>query len=255
LSAGVIGAFLSLSCGGESTESDGDSGDDDAGGSGGTQGGSGGNTSRGGSTSNGGAGPAGGTSSGGTGGEIPDGTCDDIEPCGGDPEGTWNVRENCTEVLVPGLFEGVPGCENAVAAGSGVLEGTFTFTDGTATQETVTTVSVTIVVDDACAEAFTEIEGVTAADVCPLLDAQIMMDAQTPATCFVTNEGCRCDVTQEPQVTSGTDTYEVAGNRLVLGSGETYDFCVEGDEMGLSGTTVDPDSGATAELMLLLERE
>jgi hypothetical protein len=241
----ALGAALVMACSGESTTSDdGDSG----GGTGGSQGGSG---AKGGTSS-------GGTSTGGvsgTGGTPPDGTCDDIVPCGGDPTGSWVVRENCTEVLVDGLFEGTPGCEDVVAAGSGMLEGTFTFENGTATQDTTLTTSVTVTITDACAQGLTELPDVTAAELCPLLDLQLMMDPQTPANCAVANGGCRCDGTQAPTNNVGTDTYEVVGTRLLLGSGESYDFCQEGDALSLSGTSVDPQSGAVADLLVSLDRQ
>ncbi|HEX6274420.1 MAG TPA: hypothetical protein VFZ53_15365 [Polyangiaceae bacterium] len=217
----ALGAFVSMACGGESSSSDGD----DSGGS------------------------------GGTGGSLPDGTCDDIVPCGGDPTGTWIIRENCLEAVVPGLFEGVPGCENVHPVGSGTLEGTFTFENGVATQSTAQTVDVTVVIDDACAAALSMLPGVSAAALCPLLDAMLMMDPMTPADCAAVGADCRCDATQITEPTVQTDSYEVTGDQLVLGSGDAFDFCQQGDEMSLSGETVDAMSGATAEILVLLDRE
>jgi hypothetical protein len=222
----AVGAFVSIACGGESSSSDGDG--DDSGGSGGS-------------------------SSGGTGG-LPDGTCDDVTPCGGDPTGTWTIRENCLEAVIPDIF-GVPGCENVRPVGSGTLEGTFTFENGIATQSTEQTVDITVIIDDACAEAISMLPGVSAADLCPLLDAMLMMDPETPADCAAVGGDCRCDATQITEPTTQTDSYEVVGNQLVLGSGDTFDFCQEGDEMSLSGETVDATSGATAEILVLLDRE
>jgi hypothetical protein len=181
--------------------------------------------------------------------------CDDVTACGGDPTGTWTLRENCLEVVVPGLFEGVEGCENVRPVGSGTLEGTFTFEDGTATQNTQQTVDVTVIIDDACAEAISGLPGVSAAALCPLLDAMIMMDPETPADCAAVGDDCRCDGTQATEPVMQTDTYEVVGDQLVLGSGDTFDFCQEGDEMSLSGATVDATSGATAELLVFLDRQ
>jgi hypothetical protein len=245
----AVSAVFFMACSGESSSSDdGDSG----GGTGGSQGGS----SATGGTSSGGT-SSGGTSSGGvggTGGTPPDGSCDDIVPCGGDPTGTWVVRENCTEVLVEGLFEGTPGCEDVVAAGSGVLEGTFTFDNGVATQDTSLTASVTVFITDACAQGLTELPDVTAVQLCPLL-GQLMMDPETTTTCAASNGDCRCDGTQAPTITMETDTYEVVGTQLILGSGDTFDFCQDADGMDLSGSTVDPQSGAAADLMVTLDRQ
>ena len=89
-----------LACGGES-----DTNGDDGGEAGDSSGGTNSTGGRGGSTSTGGT--------GGTGGI--DGVCEDIMPCGGDPEGTWEVRENCAETLVPiSDFAMTPGCEDVV---------------------------------------------------------------------------------------------------------------------------------------------
>jgi hypothetical protein len=51
----------------------------------------------------------------------------------------------------------------------------------------------------------------------------------------------------------GTDTYLVMGNQLLLG-GDAFDFCQDGDELHLHGTTVDASTGADVALTLLLDR-
>jgi hypothetical protein len=256
LTASLLSAVLALACSGKSESFDDDDRDDESGGTSGS-----GGAATGGSAPKGGAGPSGGATTGGssgTGGSAgapPDGMCDDITPCGGDPTGTWVIRENCTEVVVPGLLDGYPGCENVVTAGSGTLEGTFTFENGIATQSTQQVVDVTVVIDDACAEAISGLPGVTANDLCPLLDAQLMMDATTPTSCAATPDGCRCDGTQMPEPTTQSDTYQVAGNRLLLGTDEEFDFCQQGDEMSLSGSTVDATSGASVDILVILDRQ
>jgi len=252
LAASLVSVVFALACSGKSTSSGDGDGDDDSGGTSGT-----GGSATGGSAGKGGTGPTGGSTTGGTagtGGEPPDGMCDDITPCGGDPTGTWTIRENCLEVVVPGLLDEYPGCENVVPVGAGTLTGTFTFENGIATQSTEQTVDVTVVIDDACAEAISGLP-VTANDLCPLLNQMFMMDAMTPASCVATPDGCRCDATQMPEPTMESDTYQVDGNRLLIGTDEAFDFCQQGDEMSLSGETVDATSGATAELLVLLDRQ
>jgi hypothetical protein len=219
-SVGVLSGLALSACGGESTEKF----DDGSSGRGGT---------------------------GGTGGI--DGVCEDITPCGGDPEGSWNVRENCAEVLLDGIVD-QPGCEDAVGRGSAAMEGTFTFSNGVATQDTVVTAYVSVVIDDTCAQALVGSDMITAADLCPLLDAQLMANPDTPLRCMPSSAGCECEGEQPPMANTGTDTYEIVGSQLLLGSGDIFDFCQDGDELHLHGTTIDASTGADVGLTLLLDR-
>lgn len=244
-----LGLLVGLSfaaCGGESETHGDDSSAGDAGEpSGGTStGGRGGTTSTGGSTTGG---------SGGTGGI--DGVCDEILPCGGDPEGSWNVRENCAEVLVPiEDFAGVAGCADVLGRGSGEIEGTFTFADGIMTQDIVITSTVTVTITDECAQGLFGSPDITAADLCPLLDSMFMNDMTTMGSCAATSEGCQCDGTQAPMPNTTMAAYTVVGNQLDFGDGEPFDFCQEGDELHLHGVTNDPTTGQSAALTLLLDR-
>jgi hypothetical protein len=184
--------------------------------------------------------------------------CEGITPCGGDPLGTWNVSENCTEVLLdlgPEL-----GCESIPAAGSAVVTGTFTFADGLMTQDIVQTVDVTMTIDDACAEALIGLPGVTAADACPLINAQLMTNPDTPGTCAVAPGGCRCDFAQAPTATMQADPYEVVGNQIIVtdstdGPMGALDFCQEGDELHLHADGVDLATAALGSLTILLARQ
>ena len=243
-SVAAVGALALSACGGES-ESNGDdgSGGEDPSGNGGSTAGT---------TTQGGSGGTAGTPTGGTAGTGIDGVCEAITPCGGDPEGSWNVTENCAEVLVTGVVE-YPGCENVVGRGSAEVTGTFTFSSGVVIQNIVVTPNVTVVVTDVCAQGIVGSDMVTAAALCPVLDATLMNDPETPLRCSVTSEGCECAGEQPSQTTMGTDTYQIVGNQLMIG-GDTFDFCQEGDELHLHGTTVDATSGQTISLTLLLDR-
>jgi hypothetical protein len=233
----LVVALSFFACGGESETN----GDDDSGGEAGD--------------SSGGTTATGGSSTGGTGGMI-DGVCDEILPCGGDPEGTWSVRENCAEVLVPiEAFAMTPGCENVLGRGSGDIEGTFTFENGMMTQDIVITTTVTVTVTDSCAQGIIGSPDITAADLCPLLDSMFMNDMTTMGSCEATSEGCQCDGTQEPMPSMSTGAYTIMGEKLVPADGsEPFDFCQDGDELHLHGVTSDPTTGQTAALTLLLDR-
>jgi hypothetical protein len=257
-SLAAVSALLLCACGGSSETSDDDDGA--AGEPSGTGGSNGGSSAKGGA-----AGTTAGTTAtggnggiGGTGGEPPDGVCEDITACGGDPLGTWNVSENCTEVLLDLGAEF--GCESVPAAGSAIVTGTFTFADGLMTQDTVQTAYITMTIDDACAEAFTMLPGVTAVDVCPLANVQLMMNPDTPGTCAVAGDVCRCDVTQPPTPNMQSDPYEVVGNQIIVtdsvdGTMGTLDFCQEGDELHLHADGVDLAAGTLGSLTILLERQ
>jgi hypothetical protein len=261
-SVGAVSALFFLACGGNSeTSSDDDSGGE-AGEPSGTGGSNGGSTAKGGTAGTNGGTPAtggaptGGT--GGTGGEPPDGVCEDITACGGDPLGIWNVSENCTEVVLDLGAE--LGCESIPATGSAVVTGTFTFADGLMTQDTVQTVDVTMLIDDACAQTLVGLPNVTAADVCPLVSAQLMMDPDTPGTCAVAPGGCRCDVTQGPTPNVQADPYEVVGTQIIVtdsadGTTGALDFCQEGDELHLHADAVDLATATLGSLTILLARQ
>lgn len=258
----VLVAGLSFSaCGGESERIDdasagdagepSDTGGTSTGGRGGTSTGGRGGTSTGG---RGGTPSTGGSSTGGTGGI--DGMCDEIVPCGGDPEGTWSVRENCLEVLVTDIQEFLqyPACRGVVGRASGDVEGTFTFADGIMTQDIVVTAFVTVTINDECAQGIVGSPDITAADLCPLLDAQFMSDPETPGSCAPTSEGCQCDAMQAPMPSTNMGAYTVVGDQLVAEDGTSFDFCQEGDELHLHGYPADAQTGQVAGLTVLLDR-
>jgi len=239
-----------LACGGESTEFNKHGSDDDSGGSG-AQGATGG-APRGGATSTGGSGPAG---TGGAGGstEPPDGVCEDITPCGGDPQGSWNVRDSCFELLVP-IFPDEPGCEDIIGAATADVSGTFTFDNGALTNTLTTSLRMTFLLHDACAQSLVGSPDVAAADVCPLLDAELSMNPDTPGTCAVATGGCRCDITTAPTTETNTGTYQIVGNQLVDETGSAIDFCQRDDELHLHSEAVDVATSSLGALTLLLDR-
>jgi hypothetical protein len=250
-----VSALFFFACGGNSETS---IDDDGAAGENGTGGSNGGSSAKGGTA---GASPTGGKGgTGGTGGttEPPDGVCEDITACGGDPLGSWNVRENCTEVILdlgPEL-----GCESIPAAGSVTVTGTFTFADGLMTQDIVQTADITMTIDDACAQTLVGLPNVTAADVCPLISAQLMTNPDTPGTCAVATDGCRCDMTQAPTANMQADPYEVVGTQIIVtdatdGTMGALDFCQDGDELHLHADGVDLAAAALGSLTILLERQ
>jgi hypothetical protein len=243
---GVMSSFA-VACGGESTEFS-DKGDETGGKGGGS--GTGGSSSKGGSSGTTGKGGTGGT--GGT-TEPPDGVCEDITACGGDPEGTWNVTESCFEAVIPFFDE--PGCENSPGRASIDVSGTFTFEGGTMTTDLMTSAHVTIVIDDLCAQTQSGLEGITAADLCPVINAQFAMTAMLDGSCTAVPEGCRCDGAQPEMPSQGTDTYDIVGNQIILSDGSAMDYCREGEQLHLHSDAVDITESAVAGLTVLLDRQ
>jgi hypothetical protein len=181
-----------------------------------------------------------------------DGMCEDIMACGGDPTGTWDVRENCAETLVP-IFAGTPGCEHVMAAASIEFEGAFGFHDGVATRNVSSTANFTATIDDPCAQALIGLPGITAADACLLINLEFMMNPDTTGTCSAVAEGCRCDGVQSEPATEQSDTYQIVGNQIVLDeSGQAFDFCRDGDELHMHGV-IDADQASGIEVTLLLD--
>ena len=240
-----------LACSGESSDfSDGD-------GDSGTGGSQGGTSSKGGTTGKGGAPSGGATATGGTGGSTtdppPDGVCEDITPCGGDPEGSWNIRDSCFELLVP-IFPDQPGCEDILAGATADVSGTFTFDNGALTNTLTTSLRMAFTLHDACAQSLVGSPDVTAADLCPLVSAELAMNPDTPGTCAVAIGGCRCDVATAPTTDSTTGTYTIAGNQLIDETGAAIDFCQREDELHLHSDVVDVATSSLGGLTLLMDR-
>jgi len=208
--------------------------------------GKGGSTGLGGRAGSGGTGPAG---TGGTGTPTHLGDCDDFTPCGGDPEGTWRVTDTCMELT----FSTLPaGCENMIDDFSIDVEGTYTIADGTVTSSIAVNSSMTLVIDDTCAQALIGSELITAALACPLIEQQASEDPETAMTCEIEGANCVCVQTQMPAPQETTDTYTISGNQLVDSDGAAIDFCAEGDSLLLQ-TAPTPDVTAVNEAKLVLE--
>jgi hypothetical protein len=258
---GLVVALAAAGCGdsngdddaaaGESGKS-GSSGSSSSGGSGNASGGSG-NASSGGAAvtpPRGGSGGTSGSSSGGspgTGGRggTPAGiSCDAFDECGGDPTGTWNVRDSCFEFFIEPFAE-YPACQGAFQSKASVT-GSYTLVDGTVTWDTVVTVDVAVTISDACAS---DLAGspITAAELCPSLEESFMEQGTfASADCGGTST-CVCDLAMPPETSSGTDTYVLSGNTLVDSEGDVTGFCVEGDVLSLQTTTDEANATMTLE--------
>jgi len=266
-------AFALAACGGSSDDDDDDDGgaggDDGAGtggvsGKGGTGTGGTGLVGKGGSAGSGSAGKGGtggtagrgggaGTGTGGSGGTgMPTqvGDCDEFTPCGGDPEGTWRVQETCMEVT----FAMLPaGCENMIQDFDVDMVGTYAIEAGTVTSNVAMNTQMTLVIDDACAQAFAGSSLITAELACPGLEQQAADDPETTMTCDFDGTNCVCLQTQTPAPETNTDTFQISGNQLIDADGQATDFCTEGDSLLLQTSTAPDDVSIVSDIKLVLE--
>jgi hypothetical protein len=257
-SAGTGGSSAGSSAGGKS--SSGGTGNSGRGGSAGTNA-AGSDSSGTGGTSDGAGGADGGTSgtggssggSAGTGGEPPDvplnQMCEDFEPCGGDPEGSWTVIDTCLETVGDLGLTDTPGCEDAVEGVGAVVEGTRTYENGEVTYEQTVTGRMQILVTDACAQGLLGTEDVDASMLCPLLPSLAgmgMTSMLSDIECAVgSDDECHCDGYYDGGTTTTTTTYTVDGSTITQGNGEVYDFCQQGDSLILH------DVGDTGEMQVV----
>jgi hypothetical protein len=209
----VLGAVLGAGCGG-------------TGGTGGSS-----RTGRtGGSSGAGGSSGTGGEAGDGAAGGGPSPSCG-LTACGGELDGLWNAREVCVTELEP---TSEPGCEHALAH-SAEIEGTYTFFAATGrllTDVTLTSI-VTLEVDDACATALAG-DVATADLACPELQARYDADPSfESAECAMQGELCRCVLVAPPTSQNVLNDYTTSGTRIVDGQGDTVEYCVEADELGL----------------------
>lgn len=255
-------------CGGSSSGDDngGAGGEDNAGtggtsGTGGTGGSATGGTAAAGKGGTGASAGQGGTGGAGTGGTNTSGTggtgvptqigdCDEFTPCGGDPTGTWRVTETCMEVTFA-MFPAA--CDDMIQDFEVDMVGTYTFESGVVERDMAMHSRLTLVMDDACAQAYLGSDLVTAEDVCPFLEQGASEDPATTMTCDFDGENCVCLQTQMPAAEKTSEPYQVSGNGLINGQGEPVDFCTEGDSLLLQSSTVPDDTTIVSELKLVLE--
>jgi hypothetical protein len=167
----------------------------------------------------------GGVSNGSTGG----GTCGQIEPCGGNPEGTWKVTSSCANsaALMSAFTEGLGGsCTGATISNVSVTSsGTLSVNSDMSYVITGTqNVKFTMTLPASC------LNGETCAD----LTTELQNDFPN-ASCTGTGS-CACALTENnSQDDSGT--YTISGTQILISSAaqgpSTQSFCVQGNTLHL----------------------
>jgi len=162
-------------------------------------------------------------------------SCPTFTPCGGNEIGTWYVTDVCVEESV--LFEDLfTACSTAViddipeAPASGVV----TFTGTTVDRYAVAAITADILIPNSCA-------------FCQCTTFEALLDkAGLDATCDTTCNGsqeCACTIHANLLIDE-TGTYTAASNTITIGNGQTFDYCVNGNQFQYVDTTVtDPEPG------------
>lgn len=254
----AIVAIAVAGCGGAT--SDPDAAPEQSGGRGGSvsggapQGGfaSGGGSTRGG-TSSGGASDAGSPSvTGGTsaqGGSLSLGgregkivgtaDCSSFERCGGEPQGEWKIRHACWDAPSSpgkGLFTD-PECSGAHTSRYRTISGSYLIENGMMELLGEQSLVTDITAGRTCIEAVT---GETASEESCGAVASILTNEEQRASCaFRENAGCVCSVTSDTEPLEYSSSYEIEGAFITDDHGNTLQFCVQADELGISIPTED----------------
>jgi uncharacterized membrane protein YgcG len=189
-------------------------------------------------SSAGGTGGAGGGAGGTTGGGGSTGSssCANVEACGGDLLGTWNVTSSCLKVSgeldVSNL--GI-GCTTMGITGSREVSGKWTATsDGKYKDETTTKGEEEITMDPKCLE----VSGTTT--TCENIGAVIQTSGYSAIDCAdAAGGGCTCTATIDQKAGIGFVAYEppisgsytTADNEFTADEERTYSYCVSDTEM------------------------
>lgn len=219
----------------------------------------GGAAATGGGTGTGGAAPGSGGSTPGSGGSAPgsggtveepppEASCENVEPCGGDPAGVWFAIDSClsssgTANLVA---LGIGCAEGAVTGGTYEVFGNWAFdaASGILTDTTQTTGTVELGLGPECKDVSATL--VPCSEVAGPLSS-IGFSSGTCVDSTTITDGCDCtgEVDQTyvagflTTATSDVALYTVSGNTLSLQGNVTvdYDFCVDGEYMHVTPKT------------------
>jgi hypothetical protein len=152
--------------------------------------------------------------------------CEPFVPCGGSVTGNWVYSAGCIGVGDLGLSLQDDSCEAVSADIEAEVGGTLRFSGSTVQHDGSGSGSGVLRIPTFCTLA---IGG------CPGLRDLIENDDDA---CDQTGSDCLCDfVMQETEWTR--DTYQISGTTLTLGSGRTFDYCVEGNELTYRETSED----------------
>ena len=196
-----------------------------------------------GTTGNGATGGTGGTSSTGNGGSCPDGAA-----CGGNVIGTWMVTSSCLKVtgqLDPTLVS--LNCPAPQVTGSLSVSGTWTAnSDGTVSDNTITTGTEQFTLDKACLILS------STPVACEKIGSLFKTLGYATVTCAMAGTDCACTATVQQTgglgVVSGSPAatnYTTTGSTLTtMGDANTnYTYCAQGNMLTVTPHSTSPTVG------------
>jgi hypothetical protein len=142
--------------------------------------------------------------------------CPTFDPCGGDPEGTWQYVDACVVESFDVLSDVCPGL--TVSDEVGTVQGTVRVLAGLIDRESRVHLSATVSVPPSCAVA-----GCAAVE-------SLLVEAFDTVDCAPSAAGCACDVSVTEE-THESGTYTLAGAILTTDLGRRYEFCSAADEL------------------------
>lgn len=157
----------------------------------------------------------------------------DFTACGGDPAGTWKPAELCvdgdlTAECNASMSEFSSDCSHACTSASLAMSGSITYEPGgNFTSNGITQLEQRYSVTAACYAAAGD--GSSLSPTSCEKYQQSLKGTAGSASCTYESATCNCVSTKQSSVTPGT--YQVTGNTIVEGSGNTIEFCVTGSTM------------------------
>jgi hypothetical protein len=154
----------------------------------------------------------------------PDGTCNSVAGCGGDPTGNWTVDDACFQILMQPQFDICPDANVTVRLDD--KSGTWSFKDGTFSADFTLIGRTVIHLPAACR--------MQDGDMLACSDFNETTQDGLPLTCSMAANGdCNCSV-PESSSSRGGGMYTTTGSKLDLG-GQTLQYCVKGDHLYIGG--------------------
>lgn len=159
--------------------------------------------------------------------------CVDFVPCGGSLAGSWVYSDACIEDDDLGLELSDDGCESLSASVDATVSGGLRFNGSTVQRQGTGSGSGQLRLPNVCTLAIAS---------CPGLRALIDDDDDA---CSQGGTDCLCEFATA-ELDWDEDTFRAAASTFTLGSGRTFDYCVEGDTLSYRETSegVSPQDAA-----------
>lgn len=153
------------------------------------------------------------------------GMCDDLMPCGGPVEGTWDVTGACISIPIGSALGLCPGAEITYAGG--MARGRVTFEGGSTHRVAQSEVEADAFVPASCASFIGGCPGVASA----------LAMASADSTCVDDGDGnCNCAIRQSTDY-DDSGTYTTTDTQIMTSGGKTYDYCISGTSLTYEDVT------------------